>query len=295
MGWKREVGALEERGNVKELEYGRQLGHPLKDAWVAKMWKGGQLEGQVYNNFYDYELEELEAFFKRLYEQIIRKDMENKLHNTEFFKKDGGKEDVEGLGGEEDLLGFEKDAVGWMIEYLTKAIEMKSHLGFIRISEFATNRKSSVLIIPEGDKGRGWENIKNALSSMLVVPYSNAVEKGRKFRGESCSHNHVGSLHRSYAKAVSGEGPKGCGLVLVGRWAQAVVCESNDDRSLGKKGVVTIVPISGGKGVFFVETTEEAIFLHDRRNLRVEERNIIQLRKWSPKENAEIVGKFKGG
>lgn len=26
MGWKREVGALEERGNVKELEYGRQLG-----------------------------------------------------------------------------------------------------------------------------------------------------------------------------------------------------------------------------------------------------------------------------
>ena len=216
------------------------------------------------------------------------------------------------------VLGCKKDGVGWMIEYLTKAIEMKSHLGFnrkfrgksrvhlievgfnnhgrfIRISEFATNRKSSVLIIPEGDKGRGWENIKNALSSMLVVPYSNAVEKGRKFRGESCSHNHVGSLHRSYAKAVSGEGPKGCGLVLVGRWAQAVVCESNDDRSLGKKGVVTIVPISGGKGVFFVETTEEAIFLHDMRNLRVEERNIIQLRKWSPKENAEIVGKFKGG
>ncbi|RVW74647.1 hypothetical protein CK203_052082 [Vitis vinifera] len=76
------------------------------------------------------------------------------------------------------VLGFEKDAVGWMIEHLTKAIEMKSHLGFnrkfrgkccvhlmevgfnnhirfIRISEFATNRKSSFLIIPEGEKGRG--------------------------------------------------------------------------------------------------------------------------------------------
>ena len=48
-------------------------------------------------------------------------------------------------------------------------------------------------------------------------------------------------------------------------------------RSLGKKGVVTIVPISVGKGVFFVETTEEAIFLHDLRKLRVGERNIIQL------------------
>ena len=45
------------------------------------------------------------------------------------------------------------------------------------------------------------------------------------------------------------------------------MCERNDDsvkwvevgravaRSLGKKGVVTIVPISGGKGVFFIETT----------------------------------------
>ena len=48
-------------------------------------------------------------------------------------------------------------------------------------------------------------------------------------------------------------------------------------RSLGKKGVVMIVPILAGNGVFFVETIEEAIFLHDLRNLRVRERNIIQL------------------
>ena len=94
-------------------------------------------------------------------------------------------------------------------------------------------------------------------------------------------------MHRSYAKAVSDEGPRGGGLVPIGRWARAVVCKSKFDRenwaevgrsvarSIGKKGVVTIVPISGGKGVFFVETTEEAIFLHDMRNLRVEERNII--------------------
>ena len=66
-------------------------------------------------------------------------------------------------------------------------------------------------------------------------------------------------------------------------------------RSLGKKGIVTIVPISAGNGVFFVETIEEAIFLHDLRNLRIRERNIIQLRRWSPKENAEIDGKFREG
>ncbi|RVX00233.1 hypothetical protein CK203_026687 [Vitis vinifera] len=147
--------------------------------------------------------------------------------------------------------------------------------------EFATNRKSSFLIIPEGEKGRGWENIKSTLSSMLVVPSSNAVEKGRQYRGERFSYNHVGPLHWSFVKVVSGEGPRGGGLVPV--------------RSLGKKGVVTIVPISGGKGVFFVETTKEAFFLQDLRNLRVEGRNTVQLRRWSPKENSEIEGKFRGG
>ena len=71
-----------------------------------------------------------------------------------------------------------------------------------------------------------------------------------------------------------------------------MVCECNDDsvkwvevgragvRSLGKKGVLTIVPISGGKGVFFVETTREALFLKDLRNLGVEGRNTVQLRRW---------------
>ena len=105
-------------------------------------------------------------------------------------------------------LGFEKEAVGWLVDYLTKALTLKSHMGFnkkfkgkcrvhlmkvgfnnhgrfIRISEFATNRKPFVLIIPKGDKGRGWENIKKALSSLLVVPYPNVIEKGRNIRGES--------------------------------------------------------------------------------------------------------------
>ncbi|KAJ9705620.1 hypothetical protein PVL29_003607 [Vitis rotundifolia] len=206
-----------------------------------------------------------------------------------------------------------------MIEHLMKAIEMKSHLGFnrkfrgkccahlmevgfndhgryIRISKFATNRKYSYLIILEGEEGRGWENIKSALSSMLVVPSSNAVKKGRQYRGESFSHNHVGPLHRSFAKVVSGEGPRGGGLVPVGRWARTVVEVGRVvARKLRKKGVVTIVPFSSEKGVFFVETTGEALFLQDLRNLRVEGRNSVQMRRWSPKENAEIEGKFRGG
>ncbi|KAJ9688892.1 hypothetical protein PVL29_014509 [Vitis rotundifolia] len=219
--------------------------------------------------------------------------------------------------GSVSVLGFEKEAIGWMIEHLTKVIEMKSHKGFnkkfkgkrcahlmevgfndhgrfIRILEFANNRKYAYLIIPESEEGRGWENIKSALSSMMVVPSSNAVEKGRQYRGENFSHNHVGPLHRSFAKVFSGERPRGGGLVPIGRWARAVVGRAVA-RKLGKKGVVTIVPFSSGKGVFFVETTEEALFLQDLRNLRVEGRNTVQLRRWSPKENSEIKGKFRGG
>ncbi|RVW44238.1 hypothetical protein CK203_089441 [Vitis vinifera] len=97
-----------------------------------------------------------------------------------------------------------------MIKHLTKAIEMEGHLGFnrkfrgkhyahlmevgfndygrfIRISEFATKRRFCCLMIPEGEEGSGWENIRRALSSMLVVPSANTVEKGRQHRGEGSS------------------------------------------------------------------------------------------------------------
>ena len=79
-----------------------------------------------------------------------------------------------------------------------------------------------------------------------------------------------------------------------------MVCECNADsvkwvevgrvvaRSLGKKGVATIVPFSGRKGVFFVETKEEALFLHDLRFIKIEGGNSIQLRRWLPKENSEV-------
>ena len=32
--------------------------------------------------------------------------------------------------GSVSTLGFEKEEVGWLIEYLTKAIELKSYMGF---------------------------------------------------------------------------------------------------------------------------------------------------------------------
>ena len=138
------------------------------------------------------------------------------------------------------VLGFEKEEVGWLIEHLTKAIEMKSHLRFnrkyrgkfsvhlmevcfnnherfIRISEFATIRKPTLLVIPESKKGRGWENLKSTLSSMPMVPPSNADEKRRQYRVERFIHNHVGPLYWSFANVVRDEGPRRGGLVPIRR------------------------------------------------------------------------------
>ena len=76
------------------------------------------------------------------------------------------------------VLGFENDEVGWLIEHLTKVIELKSYMGFntkykgkssvhlmevcfnnhrrfIRISEFISNKKSTFLVIAEGENDRG--------------------------------------------------------------------------------------------------------------------------------------------
>ena len=140
-----------------------------------------------------------------------------------------------------------------------------------------------------------------------MVPPLNAYEKGRQYRVERFNYIHVGPLYRSFANVVRDEGPRRGGLVLVGRWARAVVCEYSVDcgkwaevgravaRSLGKKGVATIVPFSGGKGVFFVETIEKALFLHDLRFIKIEGGNSVQLRRWSPKENSMVEGKFRGG
>ncbi|KAJ9680331.1 hypothetical protein PVL29_019600 [Vitis rotundifolia] len=133
-------------------------------------------------------------------------------------------------------LGFEKK----------EAIELKSYMGFnrkyrgksrvhlmevcfnnhgrfIRLLEFASNKKSTFPLILDRERGRGWEQIKNALSSKLVVPSSNIAEKERQCRVESINHKHVGPLYQSFVDVVKEEGPRRGGLVPVGRWARAVV------------------------------------------------------------------------
>ena len=66
-------------------------------------------------------------------------------------------------------------------------------------------------------------------------------------------------------------------------------------KRLGHKCVVTIVPFSGGKGLFFVETIEEALSLQDLRFIWIKGGLAVLLRRWSPKENSVIEGKFREG
>ena len=78
-----------------------------------------------------------------------------------------------------------------MTEHLKKAVELEAFRGFIRkirgktrthlmelcfnsrgrfmkITEMASNRKPLILVVPEGDKGNGWEGLRKAISSVLV-------------------------------------------------------------------------------------------------------------------------------
>ncbi|RVW77752.1 hypothetical protein CK203_050346 [Vitis vinifera] len=141
------------------------------------------------------------------------------------------------------VLGFEKEEVSWLIEQLTKAIELKVCMGFNR----KFRGKNSVHLL------EGMELLKEALYSMLVVPSSGFDEKGRQSREGRNLHKFAGPLQRSFANVVSEERPRRGGLVSVGRWARAVVCECQVDsvkwdevgralaRRLGHKGVVTVI------------------------------------------------------
>ena len=128
----------------------------------------------------------------------------------------------------EELHGFQQTYRGKSSVHLMEEC-FNNHGRFIRLSEFASNRESTFLVIPKGEKGKEWEQLKSALASMLVVPSSNINEKGRECREERFNHKHVAPLYQSFANVVREEGPRRGGLVLVRRWARAVVCECPAD------------------------------------------------------------------
>ena len=59
--------------------------------------------------------------------------------------------------------------------------------------------------------------------------------------------------------------------------------------------MVTIVPFSVGKGLFFIETVEETSFLQELEIFNSQGGYTVQLRRWSPREKTEVLGKFRRG
>ena len=59
--------------------------------------------------------------------------------------------------------------------------------------------------------------------------------------------------------------------------------------------MVTIVPFSVGKGLFFIETVEETTFLQELGIFKIQGGYTVKLRRWSPREKTEVLGKFRRG
>ena len=60
------------------------------------------------------------------------------------------------------------------------------------------------------------------------------------------------------------------------------------------KGMVSVTPISAYKGCFFVDSARRAQWIQDQGSFTVRG-EVIALRRWSPKENSVVNGKFRWG
>ena len=105
---------------------------------------------------------------------------------------------------------------------------------------------------------------------------------------------------------VAEEGPRKGALMPVGKWARAVICDCKEKvqdwvhvgktiaRMMGTKGMVSVTSISAYKVCFFVDSARRAKWFQEQGSLLVGGRSIL-LRRWSPRENMVVFGKFIRG
>ncbi|RVW97041.1 hypothetical protein CK203_032335 [Vitis vinifera] len=222
--------------------------------------------------------------------------------------------------------GFGEEELDWLLEHLKKAVELEASGGFTRkirgktrthlmeicfnsrgrfmkITEIVTKRKSLVLVVPEGVKGNGWETLRKSISRVQDVS-DQAVRASKEKDKESQVSRGMYREGRSYADVVAEKGHRNGASMPVGRWARAVICESKGKildwfdvgkviaRMMGTKGMVSVTPISEYKGCFFVDSARRAMWFQDQGSLTVRG-GVVALRRWSPKENSIVGGKFR--
>ncbi|RVW89233.1 hypothetical protein CK203_032669 [Vitis vinifera] len=176
---------------------------------------------------------------------------------------------------------------------------------YMKITEFVAKRKPLVLVVPEGVKGYGWENLRKAIVSVLdFFVQVERVSKEKQKKSQESKGMYRGEW--SYADVVAEKGPRNGVEMPVGKWARAVVCESKGKirdwcdvgkaiaRRVGMKGMVSVTPISVYKGCFFVDSARRAQWIQDQGSFTARG-EVIALRRWSPKENSVVNGKFRQG
>ena len=222
--------------------------------------------------------------------KVEKFEVEKKSFQVEFEGLNGGTwvSVTERSRGFVVSVGFGKEELDWLMEHLKKAMELEASKGFIRKirgktkthlmeicfnnrgrfmknTEIVTKRKPLLLVIPEGVKGNGWEDLGKAILSMQEYP--DQVGGASK---EKCGDIQMNKdIYRggwSYAEVVAKDGFKIGGMLSAGKWARAVICECQEKvqdwthegkaiaRMMSMKGMVSINPISAFKGCFFVSS-----------------------------------------
>lgn len=216
----------------------------------------------------------------------------------------------------------------WLLGQLKKDVELEVSRGFIRkirgktrthlleicfnnrerfmkITEFFTKWKPSTLVVPKGVKGSGWEALRKVIS--LVQEFSaHAVSALKEAYGDFQVGKGIHKGCQSYADVVVEKGPRNEALLPVGKWARAVICESQGRvhdwvyvgkaiaRMMDMKGMVYVTPIFAYKGYFFVDSLGRAEWFQDQGRMTVGGGSVF-LRRWSPRENTVVLGNFRKG
>ena len=226
--------------------------------------------------------------------KVEKFEVEKKSFQVKFERSNGGTwiSVTERSRGFVVSIGFGKEELDWLTEHLNKVVELEASRGFIRkirgktrthlmeicfnsrgrfmkITEIVTKRKPLILVVPEGVKGNGWEDLKKAISSVQDYSDQAGGASNETFRDAQVSKG-IYKGCRSYVEVVVEDGPRNGVMLLVGKWAKAVICECKEKvrdwahvgkviaRMMGTRGMVSVTPISSFKGCFFVDSARSA-------------------------------------
>ena len=97
----------------------------------------------------------------------------------------------------------------------------------MKITEIVTKRKPLLLVIPEGVKGNGWEDLREAILSVQEF-FDKAGGASKETFGDTQMSKGIYKGGRSYAKVVAEDGFRTGVLLSAGKWVRAVICECKE-------------------------------------------------------------------